>query len=162
MYDKMQNKWWDHYNMENFVLIDDLEKSNAQALIAHLKRWLDIYPFPAEVKQGVCRGIRPKLIIITSNFHPANIFGEDSHLLPILRRCKILYAGEEELPDPAYPDVEVFDPVNHTYAFEKYKYPDLQELATVPLPTDLTGSDDEGSEGEGESLGSEDTQDVED
>lgn len=92
-YDKTQNKWWDHYNGEEYVLIDDLEKEYAIKLVAHLKRWLDIYPFVGEMKGSVQKYIRPKNIIITSNFHPEQIFDIPEWLDPIMRRCQVIYKG---------------------------------------------------------------------
>lgn len=92
-YDKLQNKWWDYYDGEDNVIIDDLEKSNAVALTAHLKRWLDIYRFTCEAKNSVSRGIRPKRIIITSNYHPDEIWTEASQLDPILRRLEVRLKG---------------------------------------------------------------------
>lgn len=92
-YDKSQNKWWDHYEGEHYVLIDDLEKEMGKALVVHLKRWLDIYPFVGESKGGLDKHIRPQHIIITSNFHPADIWGEEEEawLNPILRRIEITH-----------------------------------------------------------------------
>lgn len=109
-YDKSQNKWWDHYNGEENVLIDDLEQENGRALIAHLKRWLDIYPFVAEVKQGVCKNLRPENVIITSNFHPDLMFGDKPQWLdPIMRRVKVFYLGTKPGDrDPCFPDVPPF------------------------------------------------------
>jgi len=96
-YDKMQNKWWDHYNGEENVLIDDLGRDVALKLTNHLKRWLDIYCFPAESKGSVSAGIRPKCIIITSNYHPKQIWSDSSDLEPIMRRINIVYFGPPEL-----------------------------------------------------------------
>lgn len=96
-YDKLQSKWWDYYDGEEYALIDDLEKENARCLIAHLKRWLDIYPFVAEFKGGMAKYIRPRRLIITSNFHPHEIFGDvASHWEPIERRIEIGYLGPPE------------------------------------------------------------------
>lgn len=92
-YDKTQNKWWDHYDGEEYVLIDDLEKDYALKLIAHLKRWLDIYPFVGEMKGSVQKFIRPQNVIITSNFHPNQIFDLPEWLEPILRRVEVIYKG---------------------------------------------------------------------
>lgn len=90
-YDKTQNKWWDYYEGEEFVLIDDLEIANATALIAHLKRWLDVYPFVGEMKGSVAKYMRPKHIIITSNFSPEMMFDRPEWLDPIRARVNVIH-----------------------------------------------------------------------
>jgi len=87
-YDKPCNKWWDGYQGEETVLIDDFDLTH-KVLGHHLKRWSDHYPFPAEMK-GTTIQIRPKRIIVTSNYPPSAIFTEDDVLCAaILRRFKV-------------------------------------------------------------------------
>jgi hypothetical protein len=85
-YRKMCNKWWDGYNGEEVVIIDDLDIKH-DVLGHHLKIWGDHYPFMAEVK-GDALKIRPKKIIVTSNYSPEAIWQDNQTLLPILRRFK--------------------------------------------------------------------------
>lgn len=54
----------------------------------HMKQWADHYPFSAESK-GASVKIRPKKIVVTSNYHPREIWTGDQDLLPILRRFKL-------------------------------------------------------------------------
>lgn len=83
------NKWWDGYNNEEAVIIDDFDKDH-KYMGYHLKIWADRYAFQAEVK-GSAKMIRPATICVTSNYHPKEIW-EDSHTLdPILRRFKIVH-----------------------------------------------------------------------
>lgn len=103
-YLKQQNKWWDHYNKEEMVLIDDLEKEWARLAIHHIKQWLDRYPFNAEVKGNVIQHVRPKQFIITSNYHPYEIWGD--HLLewyqPIMRRIQVVFQGNPGQDEPDF------------------------------------------------------------
>lgn len=88
-YDKPCNKWWDGYKNHEFVIIDDFDKSH-KCLGHHLKRWADIYSFPAEHK-GHTFQIRPKTVVVTSNYHPSEIFDDDPILLAaILSRFNLV------------------------------------------------------------------------
>lgn len=65
VYYKSLNKWWDGYQREEVVIIEEWEKDCH--LDHYLKVWADRYAFPAEVKGGRIF-IRPKFIIVTSNY----------------------------------------------------------------------------------------------
>lgn len=85
-YDKMLNKWWDQYDGEECILLDDFELDHC-CFGHHLKRWADQYAFTAEVKNHTTN-IRPKKIVVTSNYHPKDIWS-GAMLEAILRRFKI-------------------------------------------------------------------------
>lgn len=89
LYLKMCNRWWDGYTNQETVLIEDIDK-NHDGLLHHMKIWADRYPFPGE-KKGSCCKIRPKLIIVTSNYHPSDIWPDQTTVLPILRRFNVIY-----------------------------------------------------------------------
>lgn len=84
-YLKPCSKWWDGYEDQEDVLIEDFDKTHSW--MAHLlKLWADKFSFPAEVKGGTIV-IRPKRIIITSNYSPMEIWGGDTgSLAPIVDR----------------------------------------------------------------------------
>lgn len=71
----------------------------------NLKIWGDRYAFMAEVKGGSLL-IRPKKIVVTSNYHPREIWEDSSTLEPILRRYKIVHFQSMQSPVNE-PEVEV-------------------------------------------------------
>lgn len=74
-YDKLPNKWWDGYKGEPTVVIDDLEPQH-EWMGHHLKRIADQYVIPVEIK-GTSTVIRPKRVVVTSNYSISEIFGKD-------------------------------------------------------------------------------------
>jgi hypothetical protein len=100
-FNKSQNKWWDGYNGEKVVLIDDFDHSG-NALGHLLKIWADCYSFSAEIKGGT---IKPVIdtFIITSQYTPFGIWckGDDgkNHDVEmkdaILRRFQIKTIAED-------------------------------------------------------------------
>ena len=74
VYVKNQNKWWDGYDHQGVVLIDDAGEG-MKLLAAHLKNWGDRYPFTAEVKGGTRRiNTNDFHLIVTSNYSIREIF----------------------------------------------------------------------------------------
>lgn len=89
-FSKPINKWWDGYDGEDDVLIEDIDTMHVR-MQYYIKIWADRYPFIAEVK-GFSIKIRPKRIIITSNHMPDDIFvGAD--LEAIVRRFQLVKVG---------------------------------------------------------------------
>lgn len=89
-YLKNTNKWWDGYQGEDTVIIDEVEKTDTY--LGHfLKIWGDRYAFNGEIK-GSSKYIRPKRIIVTSNYNIRDIFGDDLTLVAALyRRFKVIH-----------------------------------------------------------------------
>jgi len=85
-YIKGVHKWWDGYQGQKVVIIEDLDKFNV-AMGGDLKRWCDHYSFPAEIK-GSGMNIRPELIIITSQYDIHEIWDDQATVDALERRCK--------------------------------------------------------------------------
>lgn len=88
MFNKAINRWFEGYAGQETVLLDDFGKEH-HVLGHYLKQWADHYTFQAETKGGTIK-IRPQRIVVTSNYHPEEIWGgKPEELYPILRRFKL-------------------------------------------------------------------------
>lgn len=83
-YPKMANKWWDGYQGQSVVVLDDLDKK-AECLSHHLKIWADKWSFVAESKGSAVPPMY-KMFIVTSNYSIEDIFGGDEPLVEALNR----------------------------------------------------------------------------
>lgn len=84
---KTPDKWWDGYQGEEYVILDDLDKYHV-SLGYHVKMWGDKWSFKAEDKGGVM-WIRPKKFIITSQYMPHDIWDDAKTVSAINRRFEI-------------------------------------------------------------------------
>lgn len=82
---KALNKWWDGYQFEPIVIIEDLDHFHAPHMGSNLKIWADEAPFIAELKGGSTK-IRPRLIIVTSNYPIAGLWQDPDLIEAISRR----------------------------------------------------------------------------
>lgn len=90
--------WWDGYNGQETVIIDDFDKFQVSQG-GEMKRWLDRYPFQAQVKGGYIT-IRPKKVIVTSNYKPEDIWDDEVTVAAIERRIKKTYFSEQYVYAP--------------------------------------------------------------
>jgi hypothetical protein len=87
VYRKNRNKWWDSYQGQDVVIIDDWSPET-ECLGDDLKDWADHYSFIGETKGG-SMVIRPKTIIVTSQFCPEACFRREETSSAIKRRFKV-------------------------------------------------------------------------
>lgn len=87
-YQKSLNKWWDGYQGQDVVAIEEWSPKN-EVTSSFLKIWADRYPFSAEVKGGTLQKIRPKRIIVLSNYTIEECFENSQDLGPIKRRFRV-------------------------------------------------------------------------
>ena len=90
-------KWWDTYSGEENIVIDDLSPSHVltnKVMGANLKIWMDQYPFVAEFKGVASERIRPRRVIVTSNYSLQELFSDKLECRAIERRCQVLYMDQ--------------------------------------------------------------------
>lgn len=104
-YLKMNNKWWENYEDESCVLIEDVGTTHTW-MGDFLKIWADRYGFRAEVKH-LSVVLRPQKIIVTSNYHPKDLWQDENILNPILRRFKLRHFVKSVVDTIPKPDVQL-------------------------------------------------------
>lgn len=81
-----RTKWWNGYMCQKDVIIDDFGPNGID--INHLLRWFDRYKCLVENKGGMV-ALHATSFIVTSNFHPRDVFkfgDEINPQLPALER----------------------------------------------------------------------------
>lgn len=97
-YLKCVNKWWDGYDGQSTVIVDDMDPFH-KSLALEFKMWGQHQPFSAETKGGtLC--IRPKKIVVTSNYSIDEVWEEQSTRAAMHRRYREVY--KSDLPRPVY------------------------------------------------------------
>lgn len=87
-FQKELNKWWCGYKGEEVVAIEEWSPKN-ECTGSQLKIWADRYPFTGQIKGGSLKKIRPKKIIVLSNYTIEECFPAKEDHLPLKRRFKV-------------------------------------------------------------------------
>lgn len=119
------DKWYDGYEQEGItaeeilergrsVIMDDVDHTQGKFLENKIKIWADRYAFDAEYKGGKFF-IRPKFIIITSNFSLEHVFGhvQPATMVAIKRRFRVIKLTDriDEIPELPAVNTQVSWPV---------------------------------------------------
>jgi len=95
VYPKPLNKWWDGYEDQTHVLLDDVDHNQSQWIGNFLKIWADHYPFIAE-KKGGSRLIRPTVIIVTSQYKISDLFNDPELVAALQRRFSLINVNKDQ------------------------------------------------------------------
>jgi len=87
-------KWFDGYDNEDVVYLEDIDVYQIK-WGGLLKRLADKWPMQASIK-GSMKYIRPKTVIVTSNYTPDQIWSDPQTLEPLMRRFKVLHKECQE------------------------------------------------------------------
>ena len=86
-YPKLNNKWWDGYQSQKVVIMEDVDKETIKFLHHHLKIWADRWGFLGETKGGAVAPIH-RWLVVTSNYSIMDILKdlEDRQLREAITR----------------------------------------------------------------------------
>lgn len=108
-YMKLSNKWWDGYQGQGAVIMDDLDPKRAEPLTQHLKHWADPWgKMPGEIKGGQVPLVYD-VFIVTSQYHPGDIWKDPASFDAIMRRFEIVRIEPKEVNAPMI----MAEPGNH-------------------------------------------------
>lgn len=100
-YLKRMNKWFDGYQHEDVVFLDDLEPSHS-FMGYELKKLADRYCYMVEVKNDSMY-IRPKTVVVTSQYPIKTIWKDDPEMVAALtRRFKEIHITKDNIATLLY------------------------------------------------------------
>lgn len=99
-----QNKWFDQYAHEECVVLDDLEK-DAKYQGHLLKTISDRYPMRVEMK-GASTWVRPKSVVVTSNYRIEDIWEDKVLVAALRRRFKVVHVQDFHVALGMYKSVQ--------------------------------------------------------
>ncbi len=85
---KPPTKWWDGYQGEEVVLLDDLRKTHAEFIVYYLTQYMDRHAPPAGEVKGGNLPLPFKWFVVTSQWSIEDIFEEPRDREAIYRRCQ--------------------------------------------------------------------------
>lgn len=97
IYPSFSYKWWNGYYQQKVILIDDMRKDYAKFHI--LLKLLDRYPHIVEIKGGTTH-INSQEIIITSAFHPRELYDTREDVEQLIRRITTIKKFEMDHKSP--------------------------------------------------------------
>lgn len=104
-YPKLCNKWWDGYQNQESVIMDDIGLEHS-VLGQQLKIWADHYPCILETKGGGIPALF-KTLVITSQYTIEEIFSDPKTVDALRRRFKVIRWAFPDTHEPSYPEEEV-------------------------------------------------------
>lgn len=94
-YEKPKDMWWDGYTGQPYVIIEEFSPDTCRRMdISYVKQIFDKFPFHAAIKGGSIGQIRPRVVVVTSNYTIEECFKQQVDQQSILRRCKVIYKDE--------------------------------------------------------------------
>lgn len=82
---KDPNKWWDGYQGEKVVILEDLDPSTASFQGRKFKLWPDKFSFKGETKGSSTLWMRPELFIVTSQYTPEELWPNHPKTISAIR-----------------------------------------------------------------------------
>ena len=112
-YIKDTNKWFQDYNFEKVLIIEEATPEFCKKNKGRFKRWTDQYAFPVEVKGDSIALVRPEFIIVTSNYSLEDCFGNplegmdyEKDYLPMKRRFHEVKFEEKKVLNLSFQHLE--------------------------------------------------------
>lgn len=89
-YSKLQNEWWCGYAGQPVAVIQEYDPAKPN-LVTEFKQWVDRWPFSGNRKHDGAIFIRPKWIVVTSNYSLEECFHGQDYVSLTTRRFKQIH-----------------------------------------------------------------------